>query len=67
VQFLDGNRGGLSTVTGIDDLRIAPLLVTSKVVPMQFVANLGAEVVSADQITSDYLDQLLQGAYPHHS
>jgi hypothetical protein len=62
VQFLDGHRGRLSTLTGIDDLRIVPLLVTSKVVPMQFVANLGAEVVSADQITSDYLDQLLRKA-----
>jgi len=59
VRFLDGHRGGLSMLTGIADVRIAPLLVTSKVVPMQFVANLGAEVVSADQITSDYLDEIL--------
>ena len=62
VRFLKGHRGELSTLTGIDDLLIVPLLVTSKVVPMQFVANLGAEVVSADQITSDYLNQLLERA-----
>jgi hypothetical protein len=59
VKLLQGNTGELSRITKILTPRIVSILVTSKVVPMQFVADLGTRVLAADQITSDYLQDLL--------
>ena len=55
VRFLEGHTAELSGITGIGSVRIVSLLVTSKLVPMQFVGDIGAQVVSADQITQEYL------------
>jgi hypothetical protein len=35
--------------------QVVPLLVTSKVVPMQFTKTLGTKVMSADEITPAFL------------
>jgi len=55
VRFLQGHTTELSVITGIGSAQIVSLVVTSKLVPMQFVGDLGAQVVSADQITREYL------------
>lgn len=55
VSFLERHTAELSRITGIGSVRIVPLLVTSKLVPMQFVRDIGAQVISADQITQEYL------------
>jgi hypothetical protein len=59
VKFLQENQQELRRVTGIDSPRIVSLLITSKVVPMQFGPDLGTQVLAADQITADYLNALL--------
>ena len=59
VRFLEGHRREVAQLTGIEGARIRSFLVTSKVVPMQFVEDRGAEVVWADQLTQGYLDGLL--------
>ncbi len=63
VKFLRGNPKELRRVTGIDSPRVISILVTSKTVPMQFGPDLGTEVLSADQITADYLNSLLGRPY----
>lgn len=50
----------LLRITGTQRPLVVPLLVTSKIVPMQFVRTVTARVVSADQITSDFLATLLE-------
>jgi hypothetical protein len=59
VRFLEGHGSEISRLTGIEGARILSLLVTSKVVPMQFVEDRGAEIVWADQLTQEYIDGLL--------
>jgi hypothetical protein len=59
VKFLRENQQELRRVTGIDSPRIISILITSKVVPMQFGPNLGTQVLAADQITADFLNSLL--------
>jgi len=34
---------------------VVPLLVTSKIVPMQFTQTIGTRVISADEITAPFL------------
>jgi hypothetical protein len=60
VKFLRENQQELRRVTGVDSPRIVSLLITSKVVPMQFGPDLGTQILAADQITADYLNLLLR-------
>jgi hypothetical protein len=47
-------------ITKVENPRIIPLLLTSKIVPMQYVQGLTTEVVSADQLTPTYLGNLVR-------
>lgn len=58
VNFLRQNYQGLRLITGIDFPRIVSILITSKIVPMQFGPDLGAHVLAADQVTADTLNSL---------
>ncbi|HWR17725.1 MAG TPA: hypothetical protein VN577_23045 [Terriglobales bacterium] len=58
-HFITSHPDKLLRITGIQNPRVVPLLVTSKVVPMQFVRTVATQVVSADQVTSDFLASLL--------
>jgi hypothetical protein len=59
VKFLRENHQELRRITRIDPPRIVSILITSKIVPMQFGPDLGTQVLAADQITADYLTSLL--------
>ena len=59
VGFIQAHSDDLRRITKIGSPRFVPLLVTSKVVPMQFIKTLATEVVSADQVTPSFLANLL--------
>jgi hypothetical protein len=42
---------------------VVPLLVTSKIVPMQFTKTIGTAVISADEITAAFLATLANESY----
>lgn len=58
-RFIESHPDKLVRITGIDRPRVFPLLVTSKVVPMQFIQMVGTRVVTADEITPGLLASLL--------
>jgi hypothetical protein len=59
-SFLNAHTQGIQKITRIDNPQIVPLFVTSKIVPMQFARTFATQVVSADQVTADFLSKLLQ-------
>jgi hypothetical protein len=59
VNFLRENYQGLRRITGVDSPCLVSILITSKIVPMQFGPDLGTQVLAADQITAESLDALL--------
>jgi hypothetical protein len=63
VQFIESHPDKLFRITGIHKPTIVPLLVTSKVVPMQFVRTPKASVLSIDQLTPSFLENLPASAH----
>jgi SEC-C motif len=59
-RFIQSNPHKLLRITNLERPRVVPLLVTSKTVPMQFSKTVTAQVVSADQITPEFLTCLLR-------
>jgi hypothetical protein len=59
-RFIQSHPDTLLRITNIEQPRVIPLLVTSKIVPMQFTKTVTTQVVSADQITVDCLAALLR-------
>jgi hypothetical protein len=59
VGFIQAHSDGLRRITNVANPRVVPLLVSSKIVPMQFTKTIGTEVVSADQITTSFLANLV--------
>jgi hypothetical protein len=59
VNVLRENYQGLHRITNIDLPRLVSILITSKIVPMQFGPDLGTHVLAADQITAESLNSLL--------
>ena len=49
-------------LTNLINPRVVALLVTSKIVPMQFTETIGTEGVSADEVTPAFLADLLHQA-----
>jgi hypothetical protein len=60
VKFIQFHTDSVFRITKVENPRIIPLLVTSKIVPMQYVQGLTTEVVSADQLTPTYLGNLVR-------
>jgi hypothetical protein len=59
-RFIQSHPDSLLRITNIERPRVIPLLVTSKIVPMQFTKTVTTQVVSADQVTVDFLAALLR-------
>jgi hypothetical protein len=60
VGFIQSHNDDLLRITNLVDPRVVPLLVTSKIAPMQFTKTIGTEAVSADQLTPAFLANLLR-------
>jgi hypothetical protein len=58
-RFIQSNPDKLRRITSLERPRVVPLLVTSKIVPMQFTKTVMTQVVSADQITPEFLTRLV--------
>lgn len=58
VRFMQSHEKNVTRVTSIGAPRVVPLLVTSKVAPMQFTETVGTRVLSADEITHSLLATL---------
>jgi hypothetical protein len=44
----------------VESPQIVSILITSKLVPMQFVSDLGTQVIAPDQVSAAYLNSLLE-------
>jgi len=55
VRFMQSHGEDVTRVTSVGTPQVFPLLVTSKVAPMQFIETIGTRVVSADEITHSFL------------
>jgi hypothetical protein len=58
VGFIRSHNNNILRLTNLTNPRVVALLITSKIVPMQFMETVGTEVVSADQVTPAFLDLL---------
>jgi hypothetical protein len=63
VRFLQSHNEDLFRVTGVRAPQVVPLLVTSKIVPMQFTKTIGTTVISADEVTTAFLATLADEPY----
>jgi hypothetical protein len=59
-RYIESHPDKVRRVTGIERPHVIPLLVTSKVVPMQFTKNVNTQLISADQVDRVFLDELLR-------
>lgn len=59
LKFLREDAQGIRRFTGIDSPGIDSIFLTSKIVSMQLVPELGTQFLAADEITADYLNSLL--------
>jgi hypothetical protein len=59
-RFIQSHPEKLFRLTGVERPRPVPLLITSKIVPMQFTKTFTTQVVSADQITAEFLTALFR-------
>lgn len=59
-RFIESHPDKIRRVTGIERPRVISLLITSKVVPMQFTKSVDTQIISADQVDRIFLDELLR-------
>jgi hypothetical protein len=52
---MQSHEENVTRITRVGAPQVAPLLVTSKVAPMQFTETIGTRIVSADEITHSFL------------
>jgi hypothetical protein len=55
VRFIQSHNEKVLRITSVRAPKVVPLLVTSKIVPMQFTQTIGTRVISADEITALFL------------
>lgn len=53
VQWIRSHTGDLARMLGLQTVQIRSLLITSKIVPMQFMANFPVEVYAADDLSAN--------------
>lgn len=58
VRFMQSHEENVTRITRVGAPKVVPLLVTSKVAPMQFTETIGTRTVSADEITQSFLATL---------
>ena len=59
-RYIESRPDKVRRVTGIERPHVIPLLITSKVVPMQFTKSVNTQIISADQVDRTFLDELLR-------
>jgi len=58
VRFMQSHKEYVTRITRVGAPQVVPLLVTSKVAPMQFAETIGTRIVSADELTHSFLATL---------